>query len=64
MSAARLAQQLSNHSGVSVVRYPGSPPGQTHLSPGLLRLSVGCEHADDRWVDLEQALGRTSTGHA
>jgi methionine-gamma-lyase len=28
------------------------------VSPGLLRLSVGCEDADDVVADLEQALGR------
>lgn len=22
---------------------------------GLIQVSVGCEHADDRWVDLERA---------
>ncbi len=26
------------------------------VPPGLLRLSVGCEHADDIWADLKQAL--------
>ena len=25
-------------------------------APGLLRLSVGCEHVEDLWADLEQAL--------
>lgn len=25
-------------------------------APGLLRMSVGCEHIDDLWADLEQAL--------
>jgi cystathionine gamma-synthase len=25
-------------------------------APGLLRLSVGCEHVEDLWNDLEQAL--------
>jgi len=115
-SAARLAEQLGDHPGVAVVRYPGrrshpthatarrfmrgfgavvsfdvhggaeradavcrslriirhatslggvestmerraAVPGQTHLPPGLLRLSVGCEHVDDLWADLDQALG-------
>jgi cystathionine gamma-synthase len=114
-SAADLAQNLTHHTGVSVVRYPGlqghpthatartfmsgyggvvsfdvdggaeradavcrevriirhatslggvestierraAVPGQTHLPPGLLRLSVGCEHPDDLWRDLGQAL--------
>ncbi len=26
------------------------------LSPGLIRLSVGCEHVDDLWADLVHAL--------
>jgi cystathionine gamma-synthase len=32
-------------------------PGQQHVPPGLLRLSVGCEHIDDLWNDLSNALG-------
>jgi cystathionine gamma-synthase len=31
-------------------------PGQGHVPPGLLRLSVGCEHIDDLWNDLSSAL--------
>jgi cystathionine gamma-synthase len=31
-------------------------PGQDHLPAGLLRLSVGCEHIDDLWTDLNTAL--------
>ena len=27
------------------------------IGDGLLRLSVGLEHADDLWADLERALG-------
>jgi cystathionine beta-lyase/cystathionine gamma-synthase len=26
------------------------------VPPGLLRLSVGCEHIDDLWNDLSSAL--------
>jgi cystathionine gamma-synthase len=114
-SAAHLAERLTDHPGVDLVRYPGLPghpthatargfmtgfgavvsfdvtggaqradavcravriirhatslggvestierraaiPGQTHLPPGLLRLSVGCEHPDDLWHDLDEAL--------
>ncbi|HSL58449.1 MAG TPA: PLP-dependent aspartate aminotransferase family protein, partial [Acidimicrobiales bacterium] len=33
-------------------------PGQEHLPPGLLRLSVGLEDVDDLWHDLEAALTR------
>lgn len=31
-------------------------PGQGHLPPTLLRLSVGIEDVDDLWVDLDSAL--------
>ncbi|MFF7346073.1 PLP-dependent transferase [Streptomyces antimycoticus] len=30
-------------------------PGQEHVPPGLLRLSVGCEHIEDLWQDLLRA---------
>jgi cystathionine gamma-synthase len=35
-------------------------PGQDHVPPGLLRLSVGCEHIDDLWNDLKSALEQAS----
>jgi cystathionine gamma-synthase len=35
-------------------------PGQEHIPPGLLRLSVGCEHIDDLWNDLNTALEQAS----
>ena len=31
-------------------------PGQGHLPPSLLRLSVGIENVDDLWADLDQAI--------
>lgn len=31
-------------------------PGQQHLPPSLLRLSVGIENADDLWADLDAAM--------
>src|SRR4030095_1820173 len=31
-------------------------PGQEHLPPSLLRLSVGIEDADDLWADLDSAV--------
>lgn len=31
-------------------------PGQEHIPPGLIRLSVGCEDVEDLWSDLEPAL--------
>jgi cystathionine gamma-synthase len=40
----------------STIERRAAVPGQTHLPPGLLRLSVGCEHVEDLWADLDQAL--------
>ena len=31
-------------------------PGQEHVPAGLLRLSVGCEHVEDLWADLDNVL--------
>ncbi len=31
--------------------------GQERIPPTLIRMSVGCEHVDDIWADLLQALG-------
>jgi cystathionine gamma-synthase len=31
-------------------------PSEAHLPPGLLRLSVGCEHIEDLWDDLRRGL--------
>lgn len=36
--------------------------GQTHLPPTLIRLSVGCEHVDDLWADLNKLLNRVAAG--
>lgn len=33
-------------------------PGSDHIPPGLIRMSVGCEHVDDLWRDLSDALDR------
>ncbi len=36
-------------------------PGQGHLPPSLLRLSVGIEDADDLWNDLDTAIRAATT---
>ncbi len=33
-------------------------PGSDHIPPGLIRMSVGCEHVDDLWNDLSGGLDR------
>ena len=40
----------------STMERRGCIPGQEHLPPGLLRLSVGIESVDDIWADLDQVL--------
>ena len=36
-------------------------PGQEHLPPSLLRLSVGIENAEDLWADLDAAIAATKS---
>jgi cystathionine gamma-synthase len=40
----------------STIERRASVPGQEHLPPSLLRLSVGIEAVEDLWADLDQAL--------
>jgi cystathionine gamma-synthase len=56
-AAVRIIRHATSLGGVeSTMERRAAIPGQTHLPPGLLRLSVGCEHPEDLWRDLEQAL--------
>lgn len=41
----------------STIERRASIPGQEHLPPSLLRLSVGIEDAEELWSDLDAALG-------
>ncbi len=40
----------------STIERRASVPGQEHLPPSLLRLSVGIEDLEDLWDDLDRAL--------
>jgi cystathionine gamma-synthase len=40
----------------STIERRASVPGQEHLPPTLLRLSVGIEAVEDLWADLDRAL--------
>ena len=40
----------------STIERRASVPGQEHLPPTLLRLSVGIEAVEDLWTDLDRAL--------
>ena len=53
----RLIQHATSLGAVeSTIERRASVPGQEHLPPTLLRLSVGIEGVEDLWADLDQAL--------
>jgi methionine-gamma-lyase len=67
MDALRLCGRATSLGGVdTVVHHPASTSHRQYsaeqlaaagITPGLLRVSVGCEDADDLVADLDQALG-------
>jgi len=53
----RLIQHATSLGAVeSTIERRASVPGQEHLPPTLLRLSVGIEEVEDLWADLDRAL--------
>ena len=59
--ALRVIVHATSLGGVeSTIERRSKLPGQEHVPPGLLRLSVGCEHIDDLWNDLDTALEHAS----
>ncbi len=59
--ALRIVVHATSLGGVeSTIERRGKLAGQEHVPPGLLRLSVGCEHIDDLWNDLDSALGQAT----
>ena len=56
-SSLQLIQHATSLGAVeSTIERRASIPGQEHLPPSLLRLSVGIENAEELWSDLDQAL--------
>jgi cystathionine gamma-synthase len=56
--ATRIVRHATSLGGVeSTMERRNAHPGQEHIPAGLIRLSVGCEDADDLWRDLRRALG-------
>ena len=56
-SRLRLVQHATSLGAVeSTIERRASIPGQEHLPPSLLRLSVGIENVEDIWGDLDAAL--------
>ena len=55
--ATRIIRHATSLGGVETnLERRGAHPGQEHLPPGLIRLSVGCEAVEDLWSDLSGAL--------
>lgn len=56
-AAVRVIRAATSLGGVeSTIERRAKLPGQEHVPPALLRLSVGCEHVEDLWDDLAAAL--------
>jgi len=56
-AGVRLMTHATSLGGVeTLIENRAAQPGEEHLPEGLVRVSVGCEHPDDLWEDLEAAL--------
>jgi cystathionine gamma-synthase len=56
-AAVRLVRHATSLGSVeSTMERRAAIPGQEHLPPSLLRLSVGIEDPEDLWADLDRAL--------
>ncbi len=63
IAALQVIEHATSLGGVeSLIERRAKIPGQEHLPGGLLRFSVGCEHVDDLWDDLDNALEVSSHG--
>jgi cystathionine gamma-synthase len=60
-SSVGLIRHATSLGGVeTTLERRGLVPGQEHLPPTLLRMSVGCENVEDLWRDLEGALAESA----
>src|SRR6185437_2727880 len=58
----RVIRSATSLGGVeSTIERRAKLPGQDHLPPGFLRFSVGCEHVEDLWDDLTDALAQAAS---
>jgi cystathionine gamma-synthase len=61
VQAARVINHATSLGGVeSTMERRAALAGQQRIPPTLIRLSVGCEHVEDLWRDLDQALRSTA----
>jgi cystathionine gamma-synthase len=59
-SVALVSHATSFGAVESTMERRAAVPGQEHLPPSMLRLSVGIEDPEDLWADLDQALRRVA----
>jgi cystathionine gamma-lyase len=57
LSRARLVSQATSFGGLHTTAERRARWGGDKIPHGFIRLSAGCEHADDLVHDLESALG-------
>jgi cystathionine gamma-synthase len=58
----RLLTRATSLGGVeTLLERRAAHAGEEHIPEGVVRVSVGCEHPEDLWEDLAQALVATST---
>lgn len=56
-AAVRVAVAATSLGGVeTTLERRAKLAGQGHIPPGLIRMSVGIEHVEDLWTDLDRAL--------
>jgi cystathionine gamma-synthase len=59
--AVRLVTHATSLGGVeTLIENRAAQEGEEHLPEGLIRVSVGCEHVDDLWEDLDAALAASA----
>jgi cystathionine gamma-synthase len=62
-AAVRVIASATSVGGVeSTIERRAKLPGQQHVPAGLVRISVGCEHVEDLWADLDAALDAAASG--
>jgi cystathionine gamma-synthase len=55
--ATRIVRHATSLGGVeTTMERRSAMAGQEHVPAGLIRMSVGCEHVEDLWDDLDAAL--------
>jgi cystathionine gamma-synthase len=59
--AVRLITHATSLGGVeTLIENRAAQEGEEHLPEGLVRVSVGCEHVEDLWEDLDAALATSA----